>query len=212
FSQPAIDCEPSGLPYDIEKVFTFGAICATRQINRRVIAAWSEILKSTPNSRLLIKARGLHSTAIRKQYLNWFDANGVAAERVVYLGNTSWSTHMATYERVDLCLDPFPWSGSQAAMEAAWMGIPTLTWRGEAMWQRGAGSVMESFGLDEYIANAEDAYIRQATKLAGSIDSLRHLRGKLRGMLQDSPFCDSKAFAQDFVRALESVAALEPVC
>lgn len=206
FTAPSSDCTPGPLPYETSGTFTFGAVCSTRQINRRVIAAWSEILKSVSNSRLLMKAKGLHSTAIRKQFLSWFDANGVAPDRVVFLGNTSWPTHIATYQRIDLCLDPFPWSGAQTTLESAWMGLPTLTWQGEAMWQRGSGAVMKALGLDEYIAHTEDGYVRQAARLATQPDQLRHLRGKLRGTLTDSSFCDPAQFAQDFVKALESVA------
>ncbi|MFX8696372.1 hypothetical protein ABTM58_20100, partial [Acinetobacter baumannii] len=85
------------------------------------------------------------------------------------------------------------------------MGLPTLTWQGEAMWQRGAASTMKALGLDEFVTTSEDAYVRQAAKLAAQPDQLRHLRGRLRGLLTDSALCNPAEFAQDFVRALESL-------
>jgi predicted O-linked N-acetylglucosamine transferase (SPINDLY family) len=85
------------------------------------------------------------------------------------------------------------------------MGLPTLTWQGEAMWQRGAASTMKSLGLDEFVTTSEDAYVRQAAKLTTEAGQLRHLRGKLRALLADSAFSNPAEFAQDFVKALESV-------
>lgn len=207
FSPPKADIVPIPGERAGDAPFTFGAICSTRQINRRTVAVWSEVLKQAPGSQLVIKAKGLHSTAIRKQYLGWFESNGVAPERIVCLGATSWTTHLAIYERVDLCLDPVPWSSTQATLEAAWMGVPTLACQGPATWQRGAGSVMKALGLDEFVVAIEGEYVERAVRLTHRSADLRELRTLLRGRLEESRMCDADAVAHGLVKALDSLTA-----
>ena len=109
-----------------------------------------------------------------------------------------------TYRRIDVALDPFPYSGGTTTMEALWQGVPVVTFDGDRWASRTSVSLLRSAGLDEFIGRDRQEYIQICTRLARSPDTpqrLAALRAGLRQQLSSSPVCDAAAFA----RAMEEL-------
>ena len=60
----------------------FGCWAKLQKINKHVIAAWKEILRRVPNSRLLLKCRYFQDEGVLK---TWKEKFGDMADRVVFL-------------------------------------------------------------------------------------------------------------------------------
>lgn len=176
--------------------FTFGSFNSLLKVNPGVIAAWAEILRRTPGSRLLLKGLLQRDRANRKRFEQRFSDLGIGLDRLELLPAVpEFRDHLATYDQVDLALDPFPYNGTTTTCEALWMGVPTLTLCGERHAGRVGASILTRVGLEAFIAADLDSYIQSAVAWTERMDELSGIRAGLRGRMTVSELCDAKGFA-----------------
>jgi protein O-GlcNAc transferase len=194
---------PVGPPPSLKEGFaTFGSFNNPAKITPEVVAVWSRILRGAPTARLVMKYRGLGDPSVRKRFLDLFAANGVGAQRLDLLPSSAYSDYLASYHRVDVALDPFPFSGSTITCESLWMGVPVITLPGDTFASRHSLDHLSNVGLTETIARDPDEYIDLAISLAGDPSRLLALRSGLRERMAASPLCDGKRFATHLLSIL----------
>ena len=176
---------------------TFGSFNNPAKITPQVVAVWAKILRRLPGARLVLKYRGLSEPTVKRRYLDLFAAHGVEPQRLELQPSSSFAEYLATYQQVDLALDPFPFSGCTTTCEALWMGVPVITCPGETFASRDSFSHLSSVGLTETIARDLDEYVELAVSLAGDLPRLAALRAGLRQRMAASPLCDGKRFASN---------------
>jgi len=200
---PPADAPPIGpLPATRAGRFTFGSFNNPAKINSQVLAAWADILRQVPHSRLLLKYRGLDSDAVGQRLRRSLAEQEVDPQRLELAG---WSPRAATlpaYGEVDLALDTFPYGGGLTTCEALWMGVPVVTFPGETFASRHALSHLSAAGLTETIARDRSDYVRLAVTLANDLPRLAALRSGLRERVAASPLCDGPRFAQHLTALL----------
>jgi protein O-GlcNAc transferase len=197
---------PVGPPPSLTTGFaTFGGFHNPAKITPGVVAVWAEILRAAPGTRLVMKYRGLGDPSVRGRFLDLFAAHGVAPERLDLLPWSSYSDYLAAYDRVDLMLDPFPFSGSAITCESLWMGVPVITHPGETFASRHSLSHLTNVGLTETIARDAKEYVDLAVSLAGDPARLAALRSGLRERMAASPLCDGERFAGHLMSTLREV-------
>jgi protein O-GlcNAc transferase len=184
---------------------TFGSFNNPAKITPEVVAVWARILREAPNARLLMKYRGLADQAVRERFFGLFAAQRVGPERLDLLPWSSYPDYLATYRRVDVVLDPFPFSGSATTCEALWMGVPVITSPRETFASRHSLSHLTNIGLTETIAQDSDAYVALAVSLASDPARLGALRSGLRQRMAASPLCDGARFANHLTLLLSDV-------
>ena len=184
---------------------TFGSFNNLAKINRGVLVVWARILGRLPESRLLLKYTGFSDEQVRRRILEPFSAAGVSSERVALLPFSLYPEYMATYNKVDIALDPFPFSGSATTCDALWMGVPVITCPGETFASRHGLSHLSGVGLTETIAQDLDEYVELAVALAADLPRLAMLRAGLRERMAASPLCDGKRFAGNLLALLREI-------
>ncbi len=112
---------------------------------------------------------------------------------------------MQLYSRVDIALDPFPYNGTTTTCEALWMGVPVLGLRGDRHASRVTASLLHHAGLDELIAEDEDALVALAQRVAGDPGALAALRASLRTRLKASDLMDLATFTRTLERTLRDI-------
>ena len=176
---------------------TFGSFNNPAKLSPEAVALWAEILHRLPEARLLLKGRPFADGLARGIMEGRFAGHGIAAGR---LELTGWlpgdGDHMATYGRVDVALDPFPYNGTTTTCEALWMGVPVVTLAGSRHAGRVGASLLHRLGLDDLVAGDPAAYIGIALGLAGRRDRLAELRQTLRPRLAASSLGDAAGFAR----------------
>jgi predicted O-linked N-acetylglucosamine transferase (SPINDLY family) len=110
------------------------------------------------------------------------------------------SDHLASYGRIDLALDTFPYNGATTTCDALWMGVPVVTLAGNTHAGRIGVSLLTAIGLPELIAQSPDQYVEIASDLATEPNRLSHLRLTMRPRVKNSPLQDPLTLT----RALES--------
>lgn len=113
---------------------TFGSFNILPKMTPAVVSLWSLILESLPGSRLQLKNNSLVDSAMREQVYAQFTAHGITRDRIDLFGRqATLGEHLATYHRMDIALDPFPYNGTTTTCEALWMGLPVITLAGRHM-------------------------------------------------------------------------------
>lgn len=175
--------------------FTFGSFNNMAKVSDRVVAAWAEILRRVPGSRLALKNKALGDVPARHRLQARFAAHGVGPERLWMSGAIdSLAGHLASYSFVDLGLDTFPYNGTTTTCEALWMGVPVVSYAGSSHVERVGASVLTAARLTDFIAPDLRGYIELAVATAAAPQRLAALRAALRDRLTTSPLLDEPGF------------------
>ncbi|WP_165922997.1 O-linked N-acetylglucosamine transferase, SPINDLY family protein [Sulfurirhabdus autotrophica] len=176
---------------------TFGSFNALPKINEEVVALWGGVLNAVPRSRLFIKSSALTDRATSERYYNLFESQGVGRDRVELIGHTvTQQEHLDLYKRIDIALDTFPYNGATTTCEALWMGVPVITLAGVRNSSRMGLSLLNSVGMQGWIAETPEQYLEIAVKMSADLSNLSGLRSGLRERVATSPLTDGKSFAK----------------
>lgn len=205
FTPPDTNVTIRPLPALTEKQITFGCFNNLNKMGDAVIALWARVLAAVPNSRLFLKARQLYQPKVRESVIEQFGRHGIDPSRLILEGPESRANYLAAYNRVDIALDPFPYTGGTTTAEALWMGVPVLTLSGEHFLSRQGLGLLVNAGLAEWVAMNPDDYVARAVAHASDLKRLAELRMRLRDQVLASPIFDATRFATHFDAALRGM-------
>ncbi len=175
---------------------TFGVFNRISKISDAAVEAWSRILERAPGSQLLIKDFALDDPLVRDNLLARFAAYGLPADRVELLGATSRHDHLASFNRIDICLDTFPQNGGVSTWEALQMGVPVVAKLGNSLPGRAAGAILTALGLPDWVADSKEAYVEIAASRAAEIGALDKLRRGLPATINAAAAGNPVSYAQ----------------
>ena len=185
------------LPCLKKNKFTFGSFNNFRKISDETIKAWSEILKKVSNSRLILKS----STPCDEQSLiSKFRLNGVN-NRVEIFDKSDFfkkDDHLKLYNKIDLCLDTFPYNGVTTTFEALWMNVPVLTLKGHNFNSRCGESIIKNSKFSFLISGDINDYISKAVLLSEDKNNLSKIRKKIYDEIIQTSLFDTKKFSKNF--------------
>jgi predicted O-linked N-acetylglucosamine transferase (SPINDLY family) len=205
FTPPDMALEITALPALSNSYLTFACFNNLSKMNDTVVALWARILTAVPASRLFLKSQQLKEASVRQSVIDRFATHGIDAERLILEGPSPRTEYLATYRRVDIALDPFPFTGGTTTVEALWMGVPVLTLTGQSFLARQGVGLMMNAGLPQWIADDPDDYVARAVSHAGNLQTLAALRAGLRQQVLASPIFDATRFALHFEAALRGM-------
>lgn len=203
YRPPAAAPEPGDPPFRRNGFVAFGSFNSVAKLNPDVIAVWAKLLQAVPNSRLLIVLSDVEDAG--GQFRNAFAAQGVAPERLRFVGRLPYDQYLALYREVDIALDPFPYAGGTTTLDALWMGVPVVTLAGRAGVARAGVTLLTHAGLPDLITTTADQYVAAAPALANDAPRLARLRSTLRQTLRDSPLADEPRFIRNLDAAYRTM-------
>ena len=184
---------------------TFGSFNLTSKVREETIALWSRVLAAVPGSRLLLKAKSMQDSGMRKRLMARLEAGGIDAARVETIAFTETvEQHLALYSRIHVALDSTPYNGTTTTCEALWMGVPVVCVRGARHAARVGASLLHAAGCTELLAEDADGFVSIAAGLASDRGRLAGYRSGLRARLRSSALLDADAYAARFHGALRS--------
>ena len=173
-----------------------------------MVKLWSAILHLAPQSRVLLKFRGMETEALQNRYRGWFQEDGIEATRLLFAGQSPAETYLADFGLIDIALDPFPYNGGSTTLDALWMGVPVVTLAGRLAVQRDGASILSAAGLADFVAQTPEQYIKIALFLAAVIPGKPDLRSELRHALAASPLMDEAGLVRDVENAYREMSRL----
>lgn len=197
--------EVSPAPFTKNGYITFGCFNNANKINEPTIQAWATILKTVPDARLLLKGSLYEGEEFKQRIKDGFQAQGIDPERLDFEGQSNHRELLRTYNRVDITLDPWPFSGGLTTLESMLMGVPVITLPGPTFASRHSTSHVSNAGYPQLVAQSWDHYVSLACLLAQDHALLASLRSEMRQVFVNSPVCDHDSFAQSLRQGLRAI-------
>jgi protein O-GlcNAc transferase len=203
--RPTAAPDPAPPPCLRQGKITFGCYNNPAKIQRDVVTTFSRILHEVPDSRLVFKYAMFDDATMRDRYSSWLEADGISLERVDFLGHSSLDEFMRSFARIDIALDPFPYSGETTALHTLWMGVPLVALEGPTLVQRLASRVLHVAGHSDWVATSSDDYVRIARSLAAAPHQLGAWRASMRDQLRSGPLFDHRGITRDLESAYRTM-------
>ncbi|NAO98476.1 FkbM family methyltransferase [Halomonas sp. MG34] len=205
YSPPVYAPLVSSLPAIKNGFVTFACFNNGKKINDVVISRWAEILHRVPRSKLYLKSIQYESKEMKDHIELKIKDLGISADRLIIEGPSRHRELLASYENVDIALDPWPYSGGLTTCEALLMGVPVITLPGPTFAGRHSATHLANAGMPELVVNSWEDYQERAISLASDLDSLATIRQHLRQALLESPVCDATRFSRHFTDAMRAI-------
>ena len=205
FMPPSYAPDVTALPALENGFVTFGCFNNPSKINPELLGQWARLLARVPGSKLFLKSGQYDSVEFQGRVLAALADAGIDADRVLFEGRSPHEDLLGAYGRVDIALDPWPYSGGLSTCEALWMGVPVVTYPGPTFAGRHSVTHLHNSGLGEMVADSWDAYVDIAAGLADDLEALAGLRARLRDQVAASPLCDGERFGAALSLAFRKV-------
>jgi protein O-GlcNAc transferase len=187
----------SPLPANANGYVTFCSFNNFCKVNEPTLALWARVLRAVANSRLMVLApEGAH----RERASAYMEKQGVATERVSFVGWQKRGAYFELYHRVDIGLDTFPYNGHTTSLDSFFMGVPVITLAGPeggSPVARAGWSQLVNLQLTELAAHSQEEFVAIARALALDLPRLAELRNTLRTRMKASPLMDGARFARN---------------
>ena len=192
------------LPIKKNSHITFGSLNNFMKVNEEVLDVWINILKKIKNSKIILKSSlYVCEDVIKKK----FEKEGLK-DSIQILRKTkrnNFLSHINVYDKIDICLDTFPFNGVTTTIEALWKNVPVLTKAGYNFNSRCGESILKSASLEEFIATSNEDYVKKAVYYANNIDRLEKVRKNIYDNIEKSAIFDTKQFTNDFCNAVDQM-------
>jgi protein O-GlcNAc transferase len=180
---------------------TFGSFNMLPKITPQMIQLWSQILRETPGSHLVVKTRSFDDEPTRRRVAGEFANAGIDPNRLELRQRTpAQLSHLADYGNIDIELDTHPYNGTTIICESLWMGVPVVTLAGPSHLSRVGMSLLTTVGLPELVAHSPEQYVAIATALAADPLRLAALRASIRQRVADSSLRKEIPFTRNLER------------
>lgn len=185
FTPPPVSPAVSAAPVLEAGHIRFGSFNALSKVTPQVIRVWSDILRALPDAQLSMFTVPAGRT--RERVVRDFALRGISDERLELIPKLPFPQFLAAHSRIDIALDPFPFSGTTTTCQTLWMGVPIVTLAGKSHVSRVGVTMLSSVGLEQCVAADENDYVRRAVALASNPSRLQEMRRGLRERMNSSP-------------------------
>ncbi len=180
------------LPVIANGYITFGSFNNYSKLTDCTLVLWAQLLATLPAAKMFLigVAPGRCQERVRQ-------ALGVADERIEFAPRVPADEYRALFGKVDIALDPLPFSGATTTLDALWQGVPVVTQAGLVSASRSSSSILSCLELADWVASDDADYLAIAGHWADNIPLLTKLRTNLREQLRSSPLTNPEWFTHN---------------
>ncbi len=119
--------EPGPAPIERNGFPTFGSLNSFKKASQTTRKLWADVLRAVPTSRMIVLAS---EGSAREKFLSDMTGQGIDQSRFSFVGLQPMAAYTQCYQRIDIALDTFPYTGGTTTCDALWMGVPSVTLMG----------------------------------------------------------------------------------
>ena len=183
----------------------FGSFNEIKKINDSVIKIWSNILCQVPNSKLFLISYKFNDNEFKSLFIEKFLNKDVKINQLIFENGCDRKALLSKYNLIDIALDTFPYNGGTTTLEASWMCVPTLVMKGRSFLSKCGESINISLGLNDWIAENNDDYIRKAINFSKNIDKIQKTKSYLINNRNKFKIFNAKNFSDELVKKLKDI-------
>jgi predicted O-linked N-acetylglucosamine transferase (SPINDLY family) len=171
----------------------YGCFNNYKKMNSQLFDCWIKLLSKDKESFLYLKNRDFNDELQRESVIKYFESKGIDNKRLIIGGGqTSSFDHLNEYNKIDCCLDTFPFNGGTTTSDALSMGVPVITLAGKTMSTRMGASLLASIGRNNWIASTEDDYIEKAIEISKCVKMNKIKKENIKEDFNKSPATNVK--------------------
>jgi len=168
------------------------------------IETFCEILNKLPEAKLFLKYCYYKSSYYRETIYKLFTDRGIDKDRID-IGYEPILDALKFYNKIDITLDSFPYTGGTISSECLYMSTPLITLAGSTYVSRVGVSLLSNLGLEKYIASNQQEYVEKTINLAKNQTELKLLHQTIRMKFMQSELYDSKKFTKNIENAFSEM-------
>jgi predicted O-linked N-acetylglucosamine transferase (SPINDLY family) len=196
-SHPAL----SDAPFLKNGYLTIGCFNRVNKITDSVVKIYNKILIEHSSIRFLFKTKALLNKHIKDKFINKFDTN--VRSRITVLDCTiSHEDHLLEYNKVDIAIDTFPYSGTTTSCEALYMGVPVFSLYDSTYYfhpQNVTVSILKNSNLDFYAVHSIDDIHDKINDLASRDTTFwSNLKSNTRKHFLNGYVCNKTEYMKNF--------------
>lgn len=197
---------PQSVPAGPRDHVTFGSFNNLAKLSDTTIALWCAVLAGVPESRMILKYRGLGDPALAGALVARFEAHGIHASRIECRDWTEEADVNAAFADVDIMLDTFPYSGATTTLDALQRGVPVVTMVSDRYAGRMSAAFLAAYGAEDLITSTPEDYVQCALELALDGTRRQQLRGELPRRGAASSVHQPQRFATEWLATVRPLA------
>ena len=140
----------------------------------------------------------LKNKHIKKKIIDQFEKRKINIKKLVLEEGSPRKKLMESYNKIDITLDPFPYSGGTSSFESIWMAVPVLTKKGSKFISCTTESINRNIEMSDWVAHDENEYVIKAIEFSKNLKQLSKIKKKLILMAPESPLFNASLFAEQF--------------
>lgn len=165
------------------------------KISPRIFDIWMRLLQQVPGSVLWLMSRNEVS---QQNLYRAAEQRGIDPARLIFAGRVPLvEDHLARYRLADIFLDTHPYNAHTTAADALMVGLPVVTYMGDAFPARVAGSLLHAIGLPELIAHTLEEYEQIALRLVTTPALLADIKARILANKATHPLFDTEGFCRN---------------
>lgn len=188
-------------PFLSNSYITFGSFHRYSKFTNSVYETWASILQKVPGSKLILKYADLDNPVTADNVNVRFEKLGITRDRIMIEGADTKFNFQNAYNKIDIALDPFPFSGGTTTIDLLYMGVPVITNMADRTSSRVCAGILMANGLGELVANSAAEYIEKAVELANDKDRIILYNQTLRDRIKNGRM-KAENYAKDYAAAL----------
>ena len=180
-----------GLP---ERAFIYCSFNNNYKITPDIFEIWMKILNNVHNSVLwILKSNEKATLNLKKEA----EIKGINPDRIVLADHLSNDEHLKRIELADLFLDTFPYNAHTTASDAARMGTPIITLKGNSFQSRVGASILNCIAMNDLVTNNKKDYQNLAIELGTNPEKFDKLKKSFKNSVKTSSLFDSNKFTKN---------------
>lgn len=155
------------------------------------LETWKKILKQCPNANIMIKLETFDNNEERMEFYS--QKLDTTPERIILINKLQNDEYNKIFSKIDILLDPFPYSGTTTTCNALFNSIPLVSLYNENYHAHNVScSLLMNCGLQDLVAKTEEEYINIIKYLVNNpwkIDEYKKtIREKFIKLMEPGPF------------------------
>jgi predicted O-linked N-acetylglucosamine transferase (SPINDLY family) len=187
------------------KTLRIGCFNRVNKITDSVINQINNIMLNFSNVHFVFKTKALINKKIQKQFINKFDTN--VHNRITVLDCTiSHEEHLSEYNKVDIALDTFPYSGTTTSCESLLMGVPVFTLYDSTYYfhpHNVTASILHNSDLSYYVVDNINELYAKIEELTQQDDTFwTTLKQQIRNKFLNGNVCNKELYMKNLTSLL----------
>jgi len=160
----------------------------------QVLETWKNIMAACPQAIILIKLGTLDNNEEQMAYYS--EKLNVNRSRIIMLNKLSNYDYVHMFEKMDILLDTYPYSGTTTTCNAMYNSIPVVSlYKNNCHAHNVTSSILINSGLSELVARTPADYVRIVVELVNNPARLdmykKTVREKFMNLMDIAPFMKS---------------------